>query len=56
LVLGGIIRLTEVMTMANKITNLGSYSGPTLRAAISARHFSVIVRNSEVSRNYKINE
>ena len=51
-VLGGIMRFTEVMTIANRITNLGSYSGPTLSDAISARHLRVTLRKSGASRNY----
>jgi len=51
LVLGGIILLTEVITMAKRTTNLGSYSGPTLNEAISERHFNVTVRNSGASKN-----
>jgi hypothetical protein len=54
LVLGGTMRLTEVMTIANKMTNLGSYSGPTLSAAISERHLSVTFRYSGASKNCKI--
>lgn len=52
LVEGGTIRFMDVMTIANNITNLGSYSGPTLRPAISAKHFRVTLRNSGASRNY----
>ena len=37
--------------MAKRITNLGSYSGPTLSAAISARHLRVTLRNSGDSKN-----
>jgi hypothetical protein len=40
------------MTIAKRIVNLGSYSGPTLSAAISARHFRVRLRKSGASRNY----
>ena len=46
------MRLTEVMTMAKRITNLGSYSGPTLSAAISAKHLRVTLRNSGASKNW----
>jgi len=52
LVDGGIIRLMAVMTMVNRMTNLASYSGPTSREAISAKHFMVIFRNSGASRNF----
>lgn len=45
------MRLTEVITMANNMTNLGSYSGPTFNPAISARHLSVTFLKSGASRN-----
>jgi hypothetical protein len=51
LVLGGIMRFTEVMTIANKMNNFGLYSGPTLSPVISERHLSVTFRNSGASIN-----
>ena len=39
------------MTRLNRITNLGSYSGPTLRFTISDRHLSVTLRKSGTSKN-----
>ena len=51
LVDGGIILLTEVMTIWKRITNLALYSGPTLSPPISDRHLSVTFRNSGTSRN-----
>ena len=51
---GGIILLTEVMTMVKRMTNLGSYSEPTTNPAISDRHFKVTFLNSGTSKNYDL--
>ena len=48
------MRFTDVMTIAKRMTNFGSYSGPTFSPAISARHFRVMLRKSGASRNYNL--
>lgn len=48
---GGIILLTEVMTMLKRMMNFWLYSGPIERPPISDRHLSVTLRNSGTSRN-----
>lgn len=45
------MRLIEVMTIWNSVTNLSLYSGPTLRPPISDKHLSVTLRKSLTSRN-----
>ena len=54
LVDGGIMRLIDVRTRENRITNLGSYEGSTVSEAISARHLRVTFRKSGDSRNCPI--
>lgn len=48
---GGIILLTEVITMLNRMMNFWLYSGPIWRPPISDRHLRVTFRNSGTSRN-----